>query len=60
MLDMTNNLPVPVLDIIEKDVYKTGDTAKIYLNISVSVGKEISNNKFEIPGFAETYKIINK
>jgi hypothetical protein len=60
ILDMTNNLPVPVLDVIEKDVYKAGDIAKIYENISVTVGKEISNNKFEVPEFAKNYKIINK
>jgi hypothetical protein len=60
MLDMTSNLPVPALDIIEKDVYKAGDMAKIYFNISVNVGKEISNNKFEIPEFAKNYKIVNK
>lgn len=60
MLDMTSNLPVPVLDVIEKDVYKAGDIAKIHENISVIVGKEISNNKFEIPDFAKNYKVISK
>lgn len=41
-------------------VFKADDYYKVYENISVAVGKEIPNNKFEIPDFAKDYKIINK
>jgi hypothetical protein len=60
MWDASSNLPVPVLDVIEKGVYKSGDIVKIYENISIHVGKEISNNKFEIPNFAKNYKLLRK
>ena len=60
MWDASSNLPVPVLDVIEKGVYKSGDIVKIYENVSIHVGKEISNNKFEIPNFAKNYKLLRK
>ena len=60
MWDASNNLPVPVLDVIEKNVYKAGDISKIYENISIQVGKEISNKKFEVPDFAKKYKFLRK
>ena len=60
MWDASSNLPVPVLDVIEKGVFKSGDIVKIYENISVHVGKEIANNKFEIPDFAKNYKLLRK
>jgi hypothetical protein len=41
-------------------IFKAGDYAKIYENISVTVGKEISNKQFELPDFAKDYKIIRK
>jgi hypothetical protein len=41
-------------------VFKADDYYKVYENISVTVGKEISNSKFEIPDFAKDYKTVNK
>jgi hypothetical protein len=60
MFDASSNMPVPILDVIEKDAYKTGDIVKIYEHVSVLVGKEIPNNKFEIPEFAKDYKVVKK
>jgi hypothetical protein len=60
MFDASSDLPVPILNMIEKDVYKAGDIVKIYEHVSVVVGKEVSNNKFEIPEFAKDYKVVKK
>jgi hypothetical protein len=44
----------------EGTIFKGSDYAKIYENISVTVGKEISNKQFELPDYAKDYKIIRK
>ena len=41
-------------------VFKALDFLMIYENVSVSVGKEIPNSKFEIPEFAKNYKMVKK
>jgi hypothetical protein len=62
MIDAFSNMTIPNLGAGFGDgtVFKADDFYKIYEHISVSVGKEISNNKFEIPEFAKSYKIVNK
>jgi hypothetical protein len=62
MIDAFGEMTIPNLGAGFGDgtAFKADDFYKIYENISVSVGKEISNNKFEIPEFAKSYKIVNK
>lgn len=62
LMDAMDDMVLPNWGAIVGDgvIVKALDFLMIYENVSVSVGKEISNSKFEIPEFAKNYKMVKK
>ncbi len=58
MSDAMHDLPVPALNAI--GAFKQGDMAKVFDHVSTVVAKEIPLIRFELPQFAQSYKVIRK